>query len=145
MQYRIAGLMLILAISACGNGGKFGETFDQKNAIPVEAALKSFTENGTKDAIVKGEISQVCQTEGCWFYYKSTGENLMVDFDHKFEIPKNSAGKKAYANGYFYRDTTSVEKLKEWAKDEGKPDSVIAAIQSPEVNIIFQAKGLIIP
>jgi hypothetical protein len=132
----------VMFLASCGNAHDFGERFEPGNAIAIDKAINDFKEKGIKETTVEGEIAAVCQTEGCWFNYKTRDGEQLVDFDHKFEIPKTSAGKIAVSKGYFYYDTTSVEKLQEYAKDDGKSEAEIAAIISPEVQLIFIAKGV---
>lgn len=137
-------LILITIFTSCGSNGQYGQPFEATKAVPVTQALSMFNEKGSTEFIIKGEITKVCQTEGCWFYYKTDTSELFVDFGHKFEIPMNSTGKTAVAKGYFYRDTTSVEQLKEYAKDDKKTEAEINAITEPEVQVIFHATGVFI-
>lgn len=122
--------------------GTYGDKISSENPLPVNEAYHTFLNSGKTDFTVKGSVSKVCQTEGCWFNYKLDSGDLFVDFGHKFNIPKNSAGKSCIAKGYFYRDTTSIEQLKEYAKDEGKSEDEISAITKPEIRISFFAKGV---
>lgn len=137
------GITLTVIAAACSSGS-YGEKFDVANAVPISTAVANFTGKGTKDAIVTGEIAKVCQTEGCWFNYKTADGEQFVDFDHKFEIPKNTAGKTAVSKGQFYYDTTSIEELKEYAKDDGKTAAEIDAIKEPEIRLVFRASGVVL-
>jgi hypothetical protein len=100
----------------------------------------------SKEVKVSGQIKQVCQSEGCWFKYdQGNGEALLVRMkDHSFSIPKDLAGKTALVEGLAHYDTTSVEKLRDYAKDEGQSDEEVAAIVNPEVKLIIEAKGVVI-
>lgn len=143
IKHKIIGSILIIAsIAACSNGGNYGQTFDASKPIAIDQAIESFKVSGTANAIVSGSIAAVCQSEGCWFNYKTKTGDLFVDFDHKFEIPKTVSGKTAIANGHFAYDTTSVEQLKEYAKDDGKTQSYIDSIVNPEIRMIFYAEGV---
>src|SRR5690349_2219173 len=111
----------VLGLIACGGRvHSFGNTVDEARAVTVDEAIKTFTSGGARSTVISGTINKVCQSEGCWFNYKTRDGELMVDFDHKFNIPKDSKDKIAYSTGYFFYDTTSVEKLREWAKDDNK-------------------------
>jgi hypothetical protein len=119
----------------------YGEKFDKNTAIDIDSALAHWQDH-TKSVVVKGTSSAVCQTEGCWFKYKTSSEELFVDFDHQFKIAKNSVGKTLFATGYFYQDTVSVEMLQEYAKDDGKTSEEIASIKEPQVELHFRATGV---
>lgn len=122
----------------------FGEKIDTTRAVTVDKALQLFKDSGIKDAVISGSISQVCQGEGCWYSIKHGEADQYVEFGEKFTIPKDGAGKNTIAGGYFYRDTTSVEQLKNEAKEEGKPAADIDAIKEPRISISFRALGLTI-
>ena len=53
-------------------------------------------------------------------------------------------GKTAIFEGKAYHDTTSVEMLREYAKDDGKSKAEIEKITEPEINLSFEATGVII-
>lgn len=127
--------------SALKDTTTYGEKFDKTNAIDIDSALAHWN-NHTKSVVVKGISTAVCQTEGCWFKYKTAGEELFVDFDHQFKIAKNSVGKTLYSTGYFYQDTVSVEMLQEYAKDDGKTAEEIASIKEPKIELHFRAVGV---
>lgn len=132
----------VVALIACSAGSNYGADFDSSKAVSVDDAIKAFKSGGNKAAVVKGAITAVCQSEGCWFSYKTTDGDVRVDFDHKFKIPKDSKGSNATASGYFFYDTTSVDQLKEWAKDDKKSEAEIAKITEPEINLMFHADGV---
>jgi Domain of unknown function (DUF4920) len=135
-------LALTLGAVACANPGGYGEKITTAKTSDVREGLKLFQEKGIAENTLKGKISKVCQTEGCWFMFALDSGELFVDFDHKFEIPKDVAGRTATAQGHFYRDTTTVEQLKEYAKDDGKSAKEIEAITEPEIRTVFLATGV---
>ncbi len=130
-----------MLLSQCSESKVYGTDFDVSKAIAIDEALIAFKSGDAKSKIVKGEISAVCQSEGCWFNYKTKDGDVMVDFDHKFTIPKDCKGKMAMAEGSFSYDTTSVEKLKDWAKDDNKSQEEIDKITSPKIKLLFNATG----
>ncbi len=148
MKNQVLGLLAIGLLAACGGsagtkgGNSFGTAFDDAKAISVDDAVKTFKAGGEKNAVIKGEISAVCQSEGCWYNFKTKDGEVRVDFDHKFTIPKDSKGSMASANGHFFYDTTSVEQLKEWATDDKKSAEEISKITEPEITLIFRAEGV---
>jgi hypothetical protein len=138
--------MIALGVFACGSkteSSTYGEKIDTVAAETVDVALKAFESSGKADAVIKGQISQVCTGEGCWYTLKHGIIEQFVGFE-KFTIPKDVVGKNSIAAGVFYRDTTSVDALKTEAKEAGKPAAEIETIKEPIVSICFRAKGLII-
>ncbi len=141
----------ILVAAACGGAGtqatgekRYGDSFDTAKPMEINAAVTAFKTKGEKDAVVTGEISAVCQAEGCWFNYQTNDGELFVDFNHKFEIPKDTKGRTAIAKGQFQYDTTTVEMLKEYAKDDKKTQAEIDAIKEPEIRMVFTAAGVML-
>ena len=51
------------------------------------------------DSKIKGTISTVCQSKGCWFSLKGQDTTITVDFAHKFLMHKDLAGNQVIANG----------------------------------------------
>lgn len=133
--------ILVLA-SSCSNSGQYGTKFNSQSSVSVEEGLQLFLSKGSAEQVISGKIGNVCQSEGCWFEYNTDSGVVFVDFQHKFEIPKNASGKTAVAKGSFGRDTTTVDQLKEYAKDDGKSETEINAIVKPEVRIVFTATGV---
>ena len=99
-----------------------------------------------KSAKVEGEIVEVCQKKGCWMTVKKDdGSTVRVTFkDYGFFVPKDAAGKWVVMEGIAFFDTLSVETLKHYAEDAGKPAEEIAKITEPEFKLSFEAEGVII-
>lgn len=133
--------MVALGLFACGSKNEitaYGENIDTLKAVTVDAALKAFESNGQGEAVIKGQISQVCTGEGCWYTLKSNGTEQFVGFE-KFTIPKDLAGRQSVAAGRFYRDTQSVE-----AQREGLTEAEAAKITEPKVSVQFKAVGIVV-
>ena len=128
-------------LSACSDGS-YGKKITASSTVDVNQAIEEFEQKGKADFTIKGKILQVCQTEGCWFNLETKSRPLLVDFNHDFKIPMNSKGASVIAEGHFTRDTTSVEQLKEYAKDDGKSAEEISKINQPEVQLVFHADGV---
>jgi hypothetical protein len=140
MKYLIYGFA-IAALWACGNNSKetaYGEKLDSTQAVHVDEALSAFESSGKKEAVIKGQISQVCTGEGCWYTLKHGDKEQFVGFD-KFTIPKDVTGKFSIATGYFYRDTQTVEQLR-----EGLSEAEAEKITEPKISVQFQAKGIVV-
>ena len=64
--------------------------------------------------------------------------------EHSFKVPKDIAGRMVYVSGTVHWDTTDVETLRDYAKDEGKPDSIVATINEPEIIPVVEADGIFV-
>lgn len=130
------------------SNGQFGAKIDEAGAISMDSLLAlvnagSTDMNGVK---VEGKVSDVCQAKGCWMQLeKGDGSTMRVTFkDYGFFVPKDCAGKSAIILGHAYMDTTSIEDLRHFAEDAGKTKEEIEKITEPEVELAFEAEGVII-
>jgi len=133
--------MIALGLFACGSkttSTSFGEKIDTAKAVTVDVALKAFESNGQAEALIEGQISQVCTGEGCWYTLRHGGVEQFVGFE-KFTVPKDVIGKRSVASGRFFRDTQSVE-----AQREGLSEAEAAKITEPKVSIQFKAAGIVV-
>lgn len=126
--------------------GGFGAAITADGAV---AATEVVNKLGKADSVrvkVRGEITSCCQSKGCWMTMPiSADKDMTVKFkDYAFFVPKNSAGKEAVIDGWVYREELSVDELRHYAEDEGKPQEEIDKITKPEERIIFMADGVII-
>jgi len=71
---------------------------------------------------------------------------MMVRFkDYGFFVPlEGMEGKTAVFEGFAFTDSISVEELRHYAEDAGEDSTAIAAITEAEVNLAFEASGVII-
>jgi len=156
----------MLAFSACQESNKQASEKNEANPTAADSALTAYfgdkiTEDGAveasqlpglmsgKDSLkikVKGKIEEVCQKKGCWLDMKVGNDQTMkVGFkDYAFFVPKDAAGKTVILEGIAYTDTIPVSELRHYAEDAGKTKSEIEKITSPQVNIAFEANGVII-
>jgi len=124
----------------------FGDSITLTDAIASDQLISKL---GVADSVaikLVGKIDEVCQKKGCWMNMDIGNNQLMkIKFkDYSFFVPKDAAGKTTYMEGYAYRDTISVAELKHYAEDAGQSKEEIAKITNPEINISFEAKGVII-
>jgi len=156
---------VVIAMASCGNSkseesadagavdssamaAKFGSDIDDAGAISMDSLLAMVNQGSTsiEGVKVEGKINTACQTKGCWMTIdKSDGSTMRVSFkDYAFFVPKDCAGKSAVMLGHAYLDTTSVEDLRHFAKDEGKSEEEIEKITAPVFELAFEAEGVII-
>ena len=65
--------------------------------------------------------------------------------DYGFFVPKTLADVEVVVSGRAYVSKTSVEDLKHFAQDAGKPQEEIDAITEPELSLDFMADGVLVP
>jgi hypothetical protein len=126
--------------------GPFGAAISAEGAIAAADVIKQLGKADSTRIKVKGNISACCQNKGCWMTMPlSDKQDMMVKFkDYGFFVPRNSAGKEAVMEGWVYRELVSVDELRHYAEDEGKPQAEIEKITKPEERITFMADGVII-
>jgi len=128
------------------SGNQFGEKITADNAISVAQLITQAEGKEQITAKVKGVVEAVCQVKGCWMtLIKPDGTSMRVTFkDYGFFMPKDISGKTIVARGRAQVETTDVATLKHYAEDEGLPAKEIEKITEPEVELTFEADGVII-
>jgi hypothetical protein len=72
-------------------------------------------------------------------------EDVMVKFkDYGFFVPKDIYQKEVVVHGEAYVTEVSVEEQQHYAKDSGKTEEEIAAIDQPKRTLSFEANGVLI-
>jgi hypothetical protein len=161
MKY-IRLFMLVLIAAACQNNpqqpaqikedkalastGNYGKEFSVDQAVPAEKMQAAFTGADTVPMTISGNISASCKHTGCWMDLDmKNGETVHVTFkDESFTIPLDAAGKNAVAEGVAIRELIPVEKLQNYAREDGKSEEEIAAIKEPVYSYEFIANGVLI-
>lgn len=100
---------------------------------------------------VEGTVAEVCKMEGCWLTLANptaTPIRVQVPRDeagaYAFTFPKDLGAVEAIVEGTVSVDTMSVEMLRHYAEDEGRPRSAINAITEPQPVIALTARGALI-
>jgi hypothetical protein len=143
-----AFLAFFMILSGCNSDKNslqtFGEAVDTIKAIPASELANSMGDQASLNTTISGKVVNVCKAEGCWIKLDlGEDEPLMVRmFDHSFTVTENVEGKFAFVVGQAHYDTLTVEKLQDYAKDEGASPEEIAAITKPELELVFEAKGV---
>ncbi len=141
-------LMLVVSLQASAQkSASYGKKFKTENAYSVdELGTKISDGNKLEHIVVTGEITQVCQTAGCWMKLRNEGgKDIFVKFgDHAFVIPKDMAGRRAYVKGTVLQKTVSVEELRHYAEDEGNSEEEIDQITESRTEIQINATGVVI-
>jgi hypothetical protein len=114
-------LLLTAALSAAEL--KLGKPLTLKETTPIPALLANPDAHLGKVVQVKGKITEVCQNMGCWMVIvdEPSGKNVRIKVkDGEIEFPKNSAGKKAVAEGKFTKIEMSKEQAIAYRKHEAE-------------------------
>lgn len=139
-------LLALVAANAAFGQTIYGAKITAVGAIP--ASLLAAKMKGIDSLAVKvtGTVSSVCQRKGCWLQVDiGEGKTMRVRFkDYAFFVPKNISGKTVVLDGYAYNSITSVDELRHYAQDAGKSAAEIEKITEPEVNVTYEAHGVIV-
>ncbi|MCC7303174.1 MAG: DUF4920 domain-containing protein [Bacteroidia bacterium] len=124
----------------------FGDSITETDAVPSAGLLAQMNGRDSLNVKLSGKITDVCQKKGCWMEMEiGDGKTMRVSFkDYAFFVPKDASGKTAVIDGYAKIDTISVSDLKHYAEDAGKSKEEIEKITEPEVEITYEASGVII-
>ncbi|MCX6295063.1 MAG: DUF4920 domain-containing protein [Bacteroidetes bacterium] len=124
----------------------FGDSITLDGAIAADQLATKMKGKDSLKVKLTGTIEDVCQKKGCWMNLNiGNNQSMKVTFkDYSFFVPKDAANKTVTIEGVAFNDTTSVADLKHYAEDGGKTKEEIAKITAPEINIGFEAHGVII-
>jgi len=138
-------LTLITAGTAFGQT-EYGEKTTAEGAIPANSIASKMKGVDSLEVKITGTVIDVCQKKGCWLQIDiGEGKTMRVRFkDYGFFMPKDIAGKTVILDGRAYHATTSVAQLRHYAQDAGKSKAEIDKIVAPEVNVVFEARGVIV-
>ena len=126
----------------------FGDQIEADGAITASEMAKLYKSLNVGDTLttkVEAKINEVCQMKGCWMKLDlGNDEEVMVRFkDYGFFVPLNAEG-DVIVNGKAYITETSVNELRHYAEDAGKPAEEIAAITQSEISYAFEADGVLL-
>ena len=128
---------------------EFGDKITDDKAISSEELLekyKTMKETDTLQVKVASKIVDVCQKKGCWMNLDlGNEESAFVKFkDYGLFMPFNAAGSEVVVNGKAFVELTSIEDLKEYAKDAGKSQAAIDSIVASEKKYSCMTDGVLI-
>lgn len=143
--------MALIGLSACQsnqeNTRKFGIEVSEAAAISMKVLEEKIsTTDSLTDVTLKGKVVEVCQNAGCWMTLEKTdGTTMRVKFkDYKLFMPKDIAGKEVVIHGKAMKKEVPVDELQHYAADAGKSKEEISQITKPEVQLSFEADGVLI-
>lgn len=124
----------------------FGKKVKEKSAVPAQSIEGKLGNKEKIQVTATGTVESVCKVKGCWMkIVTDEGKTMRVTFkDYGFFVPKDIAGKTVVFTGEAKKKTTPVDELQHYAKDAGKTQAEIDAIQTPQNEIVFVAEGVIL-
>ena len=103
-------------------GAVFGQQWPRDaSAVPLSQVLENPAEYQQQQHVITGEVTRVCQKQGCWMILTDHEQFVRVDFnDHAFLIPKDSQGSAQVYGRLITKELT--EKQREHYAAEGSGD-----------------------
>lgn len=128
------------------SGAKYGMEIDENGAMNMTEFETRMQGKDSLNIKIEGVAKDVCKKKGCWMKVETaSGDMMRVTFrDYGFFVPKDIPGREVVMQGTAYKDTTSVEDLRHYAKDGGATDDEIAAIMEPKIETVFIADGVVL-
>lgn len=161
MKNRFWILYLVLVLIGCKENGRdrfsseeeianyesFGEDFDASEVISSEEMGERYADLKAGDTLklsFEAKVNSVCKMKGCWMELDVPGaqDPRIVFKNYGFFVPKDIEGRQAVVSGKAYVEEVSIEDQKHFAKDAGKTEAEIAAINTPEIRFAFVADGV---
>ena len=151
-------LVILSCVFACSNSSKenadatagtkwssYGDTITADNAIEAADLTAKLTGHDSLNVKLHAKVDEVCQKKGCWMTIPVGDKSMRVRFkDYGFFMPKDCSGKEVIFEGKAFYDTTTVAMLQHYAKDGGKSAEEIAKITEPEIDLSFEAHGVLL-
>lgn len=161
MKFIIPFLSCVLFLFSCSQSGTndnavdveddftysyFGDTISPDGAMDAKELKAALAGKDSLYTKVSGRIVEACKKKGCWMTIDIGNNEIMrVKFkDYGFFVPKNADDMEMIMEGVAYMNVTSVEELKYLAEDANKSKEEIDAITEPELDLTFEAIGVII-
>lgn len=148
-------ILFLFSFTACQTSVKenpaagwvyYGDSIGPDGSSGVSEIIKGLESKDSVFIKFRGLATESCQKKGCWMDVLLPDSSTMkIRFkDYGFFVPKDLSNDSIVAEGWAYRDTISVEELRHYAQDAGKPDSVIDLIVEPEWQYRFEANGVLV-
>ena len=131
----IIALLAALPAFASGDEGRhFGEAFTDAKLVRFADIMSAAAMYKDKAIKVEGNISEVCQKEGCWLVMTDGERTMRVKMKgHSFAVPKDAAGKKVVVEGMVETQTISEEMARHYAEESNKKIDLSTIKGSQEV------------
>lgn len=139
-------LLALLAANTAFGQTTYGDQTTAAGAIPASSLAAKMKGLDSLAVKVTGTVAGVCQKKGCWLQVDiGEGKTMRVRFkDYAFFVPKDISGKTVVLDGHAYNSVTSVDELRHYAQDAGKSKAEIEKITEPVVDVVYEARGVIV-
>lgn len=126
-------------------GTTYGTKVEKSGAMSADNLYPFMEGKASATVKVEGVVKEVCQMMGCWITMETANGPVMVKMkDHAFYVPLALSGKKVIIEGEASMKETTVEMLKHYAEDAGKPQAEIDAITQPKKQMMLMASGIVV-
>jgi len=129
-------------------GVLFGAEINQDfEVLTIEQLIGGSDEFNKKEIVVTGNISDVCQSSGCWVMLSDGNNSIRVKTNHSFFMPKDCSGKNAKVQGTFEIKEISEEEAEHYkddSKDHGITSEDNMSIMGPQKVYEVIATGVIL-
>ena len=127
----------------------YGDKISHENSLSsaeMEVRYQTLKIGDTVEVSFKTDVNEVCKVKGCWMKLDlPEEEDVMVKFkDYGFFVPKDIDEKEVVVHGKAYVTEVSIEQQQHYAKDGGKTEGEIAAINQPKRTLSFEANGVLL-
>ncbi len=143
----LPALLLCSGLLAAPEGKPYGKPLAVKEVTPVSAILDNPDAYVGKTVRVKGLVTDVCESRGCWIQISGDRKGQKILFkveDGVITFPMSAKGSQVVAEGVVSKKVTSVEQQKAACEKEAKAHNKPAdfsAITGPKTTIRLEGLG----
>ena len=132
-KYEVKGIELT-------DGTLYGTEIDSTQPVLKIADIYANLDGYQKKVVVvEGDVTQVCQTMGCWTMISNGTNEIRAQTLHKYFLPKDLKNVKAVVQGEFETLEITEEQAKHFAEEAGLPTD---NIKGPQKMYRVKATGI---
>lgn len=142
--------LLAASLHAAGDAKPYGKPLTLKEVTPVSAILENPDPFVGKTVRVKGIVTDVCASRGCWIQIGGEKKGQVIVFkvdDGVITFPMSAKGSEVVAEGVVSKRVVSEAQQKEMcekeAKAHGKPVDY-SSVKGPKTIIRLEGLGAVI-
>lgn len=119
----------------------FGAGITEGATVSVAAMLQNPKQHLDQTVRLRGLITEVCQSKGCWMHLGTQESPVMVKFlDYAFFVPKDASGRMTIVEGTLSMKQETVEETRHYLEDAGKHDEAKRVTEGRKI-LFFMASG----
>jgi hypothetical protein len=113
------------AAPAAADVGKYGAPIGKSGAEKLASVLADPARFSGKPLLVEGHVRRACSKMGCWMELAESADPAspacrVIMKDHKFFVPKDSAGSSAKVEGVFEARRIDADQVAHMEKEGGQ-------------------------